>query len=83
MFNFKERGKILSQFEYIRGRIRIIITYLIEKRIVEVIREEIYPPESVFKKKFIKSVKEAEKRIKQGKGKTYSYKEFKKKFLGK
>lgn len=40
-----------------------------------------YPPESKFKKSFIKRVLAAEKRIKEGKGKTYTYEEFKRKFL--
>ncbi len=43
--------------------------------------EAFYPPESMLKKSFVKRVLEAEKRIKAGKGKTYSYEEFKRKFL--
>lgn len=46
-------------------------------------REESYPPESMLRKEFIRSVKEAEEMVKKGKGKTYTYNEFKKKFLGK
>ncbi len=43
--------------------------------------EMYYPPESMLKKSFVKRVLEAEKRVEEGKGKTYTYQEFKRKFL--
>jgi lipoate-protein ligase A len=54
----------------------------LEKRL-EMIRKEEYPPEAMFKKKFIREVKAAQKRIRAGKGKIYTYSEFKKKFIPK
>jgi hypothetical protein len=47
------------------------VAYRIGKKIIQIIQEEIYPPESAFRKEFIKSVKEAEKRIKHGKSKKF------------
>ena len=43
--------------------------------------EQFYPPEEMFREEFVKSVEEAEKEIKEGKSKRYSYDEFKKEFL--
>ena len=40
--------------------------------------EQFYPPEEMFREEFVKSVEEAEKGIKEGKSKRYSYDEFKK-----
>ena len=40
--------------------------------------EQFYPPEEMFREEFVKSVEEAEKEIKEGKSKRYSYDEFKK-----
>ena len=51
------------------------------KRIVDKIQKEEYPPESQFKRSFIRDVKAAQKRIREGKGKTYTYNEFRRKFL--
>jgi len=53
----------------------------ITKRIVDEINKEEYPPEMQFKKSFIRKVKAAQKRIREGKGRTYTYDEFKRKFL--
>jgi ribosomal protein L13 len=53
----------------------------LERRLVKrlaIVTKEEYPSESQFKKKFVKEVKAAQKRIKEGKGKTYTYEEFKK-----
>jgi hypothetical protein len=55
----------------------------ITNRVMTMVQEEIYPPETSLKKSFVKDVLEAEKRIKEGKGKTYTYREFKEKFLSK
>ena len=51
------------------------------KTIIEEINKEEYPPQNQFKKKFIAEIKAAQKRLRGGKGKTYTYEEFKKKFL--
>ncbi len=55
----------------------------ITQKVMDMVHEEFYPPESMFKKSFVKSVDAASKRLRQGKGKIYSYREFKSKFLGK
>jgi len=47
-----------------------IVTRL--ERIEEKIDENVYPPESMIKPEFIKSVKKAQADIKKGKGKTYN-----------
>jgi len=48
------------------------LTYRVIKRVFKSIEKgEIYPPESMFKKEFIESVKEAEKRVKKGKGRKF------------
>jgi len=54
--------------------------YDIAERIVEVLREEIYPPESELRRDFLNSVKEARSRVKKGKAKAYKYEEFRKRF---
>ena len=58
----------------------------LEKRLAKklgiAIKEE-YPSEIQFKPKFIREVKAAQKRVKQGKGKVYTYEKFKNKFLTK
>jgi hypothetical protein len=51
------------------------------KKIVNEITKEEYPPESQFKKKFIREVKAAQRRVREGKGKTCTCLEFKRKFL--
>jgi len=58
------------------------IERLVHKTLKDALPNELYyPPESTIRKSFIKRVLEAEKRIKEGKGKTYTYEEFKRKFL--
>jgi len=42
--------------------------------------EQFYPPEEMFREEFVKSVEEAEKEIKEGKSKRYSYTNSKKRF---
>jgi len=54
----------------------------LEKRLIRVIEGE-YPSESQFKPKFIREVRAAQKRTRDGKGRTYTYEEFKRKFLPK
>ena len=58
------------------------IERIVYKTLREVLPNEFYyPPESAIKRSFIKRVLAAERRIKEGKGKTYSYDQFKRKFL--
>lgn len=59
------------------------LTSKITQKVMDMVYEEFYPPESMLKKSFVKSVDAASKRLGQGKGKLYSYREFKNKFLGK
>ena len=42
------------------------IRYKILQSIVDALEEQCYPPEEMFREEFIKSVKEAEKRVKGG-----------------
>ncbi len=53
------------------------------KKIMNEIGKEKYPPESQFKKSFIREVKAAQKRVRGGGGRTYTYEKFKKKFSSK
>jgi len=57
------------------------IRYKIVRSIVDALEEQCYPPEEMFREEFIKRVEEAERDVKEGKSKRYSYDEFKKEFL--
>lgn len=73
------REKAMREFGYQKGALKKAGTTAFLRWISDT--EKNYPSETRFKKSFIKEVKKAEKRIKSGKGKTYTYDEFKKKFL--
>ena len=62
-------------------RIEEKIRYRVVRSIINALEEQFYPPEEMFREEFVKSVEEAEKEIKEGKSKRYSYDEFKNKFL--
>jgi lipoate-protein ligase A len=62
-------------------RIEEKIRYRVVRSIINALEEQFYPPEEMFREEFVKSVEEAEKAIKEGKSKRYSYDEFKKEFL--
>ncbi|TRZ54705.1 hypothetical protein D4Q76_01805 [archaeon] len=64
----------------VEERLESRITHNVVKAIIEKLEEDFYPPEEMIKKEFIREMEEAENRIKQGKCKTYSYREFKTKF---
>ncbi|MCK4937482.1 MAG: hypothetical protein KAR85_02645 [Methanosarcinales archaeon] len=49
--------------------------------VLEIIRDEFYPPEVNIRKEFIKKVEEAERRVKEGKFSKYTTEEFEKRFL--
>jgi len=49
--------------------------------VLDIIREEFYPPEEKIRKAFIKKVEEAEQRVKEGKFSRYTPEEFEKRFL--
>jgi hypothetical protein len=53
------------------------LRYKIMRSIIDALEEKSYPPEEMLREDFIKEVEEAEKDIKRGKGKRYSYDEFK------
>ncbi|MBA7512274.1 hypothetical protein ES705_04278 [subsurface metagenome] len=57
------------------------IRYKIVRSIIDALEEQFYPPEETFREEFVKRVEEAEKRVKEGKSKRYSYDDFKKEFL--
>jgi hypothetical protein len=57
------------------------IRYRVVRSIINALEEQFYPPEEMFREEFVKSVEEAEKEIKEGKSKRFSYDEFKKEFL--
>ncbi len=67
--------------EQLAPRIEERIRYKIVRSIIDALEEQFYPPEEMFREEFVKSVEEAEKEIKEGKSKRYSYEEFKKEFL--
>jgi len=49
--------------------------------VLDIIREEFYPPEEKIRKEFIKKIDEAERRVKEGKFSKYALGEFEKRFL--
>ena len=49
--------------------------------VLDIIRDEFYPPEKKNRKAFIKKVEEAEQRVKEGKFSRYTTEEFEKRFL--
>ncbi len=58
------------------------IRRIVHETLKEALPNEIYyPPEYKLKKSFVKRVLEAQRRVKEGNGKTYTYEEFKRKFL--
>ena len=42
------------------------VTYKVIQRVIDALEEQLYPPEEMIRKEFIRSVKEAEKRVKEG-----------------
>lgn len=73
-----EEGELVERLApLIEERIR----YKIVRSIIDALEEQFYPPEETFREEFVKRVEEAEKRVKEGKSKRYSYDDFKKEFL--
>jgi hypothetical protein len=68
--------KVEEEIMKIIPKVEEKIAYRIVRRMVDIIHEEIYPPESMFRKEFIKEVKEALKEAKAGK--LHEMKEFEK-----
>jgi hypothetical protein len=56
------------------------LKYKIVRSIVDALEEKSYPPEEMLQEDFIKNIEKAEKDIKDGKSKKYSFNEFKKEF---
>jgi len=52
-------------------RIEERIRYKIVRSIIDALEEQFYPPEETFREEFIKSVEEAEKRVKEGKARSF------------
>jgi hypothetical protein len=59
--------EIEKQVAKIMPEIEERVAYKIARKIADILHEEIYPPESMFRKEFIKEVKEALKEVKSGK----------------
>ncbi len=59
------------------------LRYKIVRSIIDALLEKSYPPEEMLHEDLIKDVEEAEKDIKSGKGKRYTYDEFKRQFSAK
>jgi transcriptional regulator CtsR len=57
--------------ERLAPRIEERIRYKIVRSIIDALEEQFYPPEEMFREEFVKSVEEAEKRVKEGKTKTF------------
>ncbi len=49
--------------------------------VLDIIRDEFYPPEEQIRNEFIKKVEEAERRVKEGKFSKYTTEEFERRFL--
>ena len=47
------------------------IQYKVVRSIIDALEEQFYPPEEMFREEFIKSVEEAEKRVKEGKATSF------------
>jgi hypothetical protein len=56
------------------------LKYKIVRSIIDALEETSYPPEGMMQEAFLRNVEEAEKNIKEGKSKRYSYEAFKKQF---
>ena len=57
--------------ERLAPRIEERIRYRVVRSIIDALEEQFYPPEEMFRDEFVKSVKEAEKRVKEGKAKSF------------
>jgi hypothetical protein len=57
--------------ERVVPRIEERIQHRIIQNIIDALEEQFYPPEETIREKFIKSVEEAEKRVKEGKAKSF------------
>lgn len=67
--------------KHITPKIEERVRFEVIQSIINALEEQCYPPEEMIREEFIKEVKEAEKRVKLGESKTYSYEEFKRRFL--
>ncbi|RCV66002.1 hypothetical protein C5S53_00830 [Methanophagales archaeon] len=57
--------------ERLAPRIEEKIRYRVVRSIINALEEQFYPPEEMFREEFVKSVEEAEKRVKEGKARTF------------
>ena len=57
--------------ERLAPRIEERIRYKIVRSIIDALEEQFYPPEETFREEFIKSVEEADKRVKEGKARSF------------
>ena len=51
----------------VEGKVR----YKVVRSIIDTLEEQCYPPEEMFREEFIKRVEEAEKRVKEGKVRSF------------
>ena len=57
--------------ERLAPRIEERIRYKIVRSIIDALEEQFYPPEEMFREELIERVKEAEKRVKEGKARSF------------
>ena len=57
--------------ERLAPRIEERIRYKIVRSIIDALEEQFYPPEEMFREEFVKRVEEAERRVKEGKARTF------------
>jgi len=57
--------------ERLAPRIEERIRYRVVRSIINALEEQFYPPEEMFREEFIERVKEAEKRVKEGKARSF------------
>ena len=74
--NEEERRLVERIAPVLEDRLR----YKIVRSIIDALLEKSFPPEEMLHEDLIKEVEEAEKDIKSGKGKRYTYGEFKRQF---
>jgi len=52
-------------------RIEERVTYTVVQNVIDALEEQIYPPEDMIREELIDEIKEAEKRIREGKGRSF------------
>jgi hypothetical protein len=71
----------VANLDKLKLELKIELRQEILAEVLDIIRDEFYPPEQKIRKEFIKKVEEAERRVKEGKFSSYTAEEFEKRFF--